>query len=608
MSSLLRRIALLALVGGILFDALVPGNAAGLNAAVLMAAFLAAALLVSGRDGIRRMDPADSWLAPTALALASMAVIRADDWLVTLDLLLATALAAGAVGCLAGGRITRGLVPRVLELAVGSLAAAAVGAGSLLRTPRPGGAVTAAPSRWTRLRGHLGRGAPVARGLVIALPVAAVFVALFAAADAVFARLTSDVLAWQLDVDLETLLIRAGVVAVVAWGAAGLLGLAAGLLPGYAVAPDRPPAGPKAGAGHAGEEPTSAEPASAEPPSEAATGGAGLTRQPVSASATATRTPTAAVPSGPPLPPVRVAPLAGGVWHGIGTPSQPVAWTPVAPADERPALRLGTTEAATILIVVDALFAAFVALQLAYLFGGTDTMAMAGLTYAEYARRGFFELVLVAVLAGLLVVTLDLAVGSRSRGQLVGALVLLALTAVVLVSAFTRLRLYQSMYGWTELRLVVLVAMAWLAVALAVTAGLLLARRTRWTLHALGIMVLVAVGAINMIGPQAFVTDRNLERAIDPSLVPTGGSTGLDTDYLAQLGDEAVVPVVDAWDRLGQPDRDALEPALASREEQLRTDPSLQGWPAWNLTRERARAALMEWAAAQGTAAHRPER
>ena len=136
MSSLLRRIVLLALVGGVLFDVLVPGNAAGLNAIVLMAAFLAAALLVAGRDGIRRMDPADAWLAPAALVLASMAVIRADDWLVTLDLLLAAALAAGTIGCLAGGRVTRGLVPRVLELAVGSVAAAAVGAGSLLRTLR----------------------------------------------------------------------------------------------------------------------------------------------------------------------------------------------------------------------------------------------------------------------------------------------------------------------------------------------------------------------------------------------------------------------------------------------------------------------------------------
>ncbi len=582
MSSLLRRIVLFALVGGILFDVLAPGNAAGLNAAILMAAFLAAALLVAGRDGIRRMDPADAWLAPAALALASMAVVRADDWLVTLDLLLAAVLAAGSVGCLAGGRITRGLVPHVLELAVGAVAAAAIGAGSVLRAPRPGTAGAAAPSRWRRLGGRFHRGAPVARGLVIALPVVTVFIALFASADAVFARLTSDVLAWQPDVDVEDLLFRTVVVTLVAWGAAGLLGLAAGLLPAHA-------------ATHAVQRP---EPVGGVEP----TGDTGEAPPPASAGAASKATPTTAVPSEPPLPPARVAPPAGGAWYGPAAPYAPVVWPPVAAADDRPPLRLGTTEAATILVVVDALFAAFVVLQLAYLFGGTDTMAMAGLTYAEYARRGFFELVLVTMLAGLLVVTLDLAVGSRSRGQLAGALALLALTAVVLVSAFTRLRLYQSMYGWTELRLVVLVAIAWLAVALAVTAGLLLARRTRWTLHALGIMVLVAVGGMNAVGPQAFVTERNLERAIDPSLVPPGGSTGLDTDYLTQLGDEAVVPVVDVWDRLGQADREALAPALAWREEQLRTDPSLQGWPAWNLTRERARAALLVWEAVQGTA------
>ena len=513
-----------------------------------------------------------------------MAVLRADDWLVTLDLLLAAALAAGTVGCFAGGRITRGLVPRVLELAVGAVAAAAIGAGSMLQAARTGTADSATPTRWTRLRGRLRRLTPFARGLAIALPIVAVFVALFASADAVFARLTSDVLAWQPDVDLEDLLARAVVVTVVAWGAAGLLGLAAGLLPGYAAGPAMPQPEPDDGAG---------------PAPHAAS--AGVPSTPVSA-ASSTAPPVSPSVYGPPLPPLPTAPPAGSGWYSAGVSPQPVAWLPVARTGERPRPRLGSTEAATILVVVDVLFAAFVALQLAYLFGGTDTMAMAGLTYAEYARRGFFELVLVAVLAGLLVVTLDHAVGSRSRGQLTGALVLLTLTAVVLASALLRLRLYQSMYGWTELRLVVLVAIVWLAAALAVTAGLLLARRTHWTLHALGIMVLVAVAGLNVIGPQAFVTERNLERAIDPSLVPPGGSTGLDTDYLKQLGDEAVVPVVDAWDRLGQTDRDALSPALSWREGQLRTDPALQGWPAWNLTRERARTALRAWEAAQGTA------
>jgi len=248
---------------------------------------------------------------------------------------------------------------------------------------------------------------------------------------------------------------------------------------------------------------------------------------------------------------------------------------------------------------VDALFAVFVVLQLAYLFGGRDVMAASGLTYAEYARRGFFELVLVAVLAGMLVVTLDVAVGCRSRVQLGAELLLLGLTAIVLVSALARLRLYQEAYGWTELRFVVLVAILWLGVALVAVAGLLLARRATWTLHVLGVMVLLTLGALNVVGPQAFVADRNLERALDPSLVADGGRTGLDAGYLEELGDEGVPAVVAAWARLTAEDRTALDPFLEGRYEALRDDPGYNGWPAWNVSRERARSALEGWRASR---------
>jgi hypothetical protein len=259
-------------------------------------------------------------------------------------------------------------------------------------------------------------------------------------------------------------------------------------------------------------------------------------------------------------------------------------------------------EATTIVMVVDVLFATFVGLQLAYLFGGLDTLALTGLTYAEYARRGFFDLVIVAVLAGTLVVTLDLAVRRRTRLHLACSLILLGLTAVVLVSAFLRLRLYQDAYGWTELRFVVITAIGWLAVALGIAGALLATRRTRWILHALGILTLVTVGGMNAVGPQAFVAQRNLDRAIDPGLVPPDGRTGLDADYLDELGDEAVVAIVDAWNRIGPEERLALEPALRERGRRLAQDPDLQGWPAWNLTRDRARAALRAWEAGPGTA------
>ena len=46
--------------------------------------------------------------------------------------------------------------------------------------------------------------------------------------------------------------------------------------------------------------------------------------------------------------------------------------------------------------LLDALFLAFVAVQARYFFGGTQRLALLELTYAEYARRGFFELLAVA--------------------------------------------------------------------------------------------------------------------------------------------------------------------------------------------------------------------
>ena len=106
-----------------------------------------------------------------------------------------------------------------------------------------------------------------------------------------------------------------------------------------------------------------------------------------------------------------------------------------------PAFALGSTEALVILIVLDLVVGLFVSLQVAYLFGGQDTLVAAGMTYSDYARRGFFELVAAACLAGAVVVALETTVVRRDRPYLVALLALLALTGVVLVSAALRLRL-----------------------------------------------------------------------------------------------------------------------------------------------------------------------
>ena len=112
-----------------------------------------------------------------------------------------------------------------------------------------------------------------------------------------------------------------------------------------------------------------------------------------------------------------------------------------------------------------------------------------------------------------------------------------------------------------------------------------------------GILLLVTLGAVNVVGPQALVAERSLERAIDASLVPPDGRTGLDADYLELLGDEAVPRIVAGFDRLPAGDRRRLIAFLAWRADELRTAPELKGRPVWNLSRERARQSLAAWGA-----------
>ena len=254
--------------------------------------------------------------------------------------------------------------------------------------------------------------------------------------------------------------------------------------------------------------------------------------------------------------------------------------------------RLGVGEALVVLVVVDLVFGLFVSLQARYLFGGRDTLGATGLSYSAYARSGFFELVAATVLSGLLLLALESVVRRRSRSYLAAALVLVALTAVVLASATIRLTLYQQAYGWTELRFYVLAAIVWLGLALASGAVTLLLDRTRWLVHAL-VMAGVAVAlGVNVVGPQAFVASRNVERALHPEIVPADGETGVDAEYLATLGDDAVPVLLDALPRLGPTDRDEIQRALRARLVDLDAGDAGRGWAGWNLARERARTLL----------------
>lgn len=253
---------------------------------------------------------------------------------------------------------------------------------------------------------------------------------------------------------------------------------------------------------------------------------------------------------------------------------------------------LGLPEALVILGVIDLVVASFVVLQVAYLFGGLDTLKAAGIPYAQYARRGFFELVAAASLVSAVVIVLEATVARRTRLYVGAVAALIGLTALVLVSAALRLNLYQAAYGWTTLRLYVVVAIIVMACGLAVMLALLVTQRSRWLGHAFAVLGVVSLVGLNLIAPAAFVASRNIERVIDPSLVPPDGHSGLDASYLAALPDDAIPVLVDALPRLPPREAGEVRSILLARRAQLQSEVAFGSPFAWNVGREQARKAL----------------
>jgi hypothetical protein len=268
---------------------------------------------------------------------------------------------------------------------------------------------------------------------------------------------------------------------------------------------------------------------------------------------------------------------SAGLLRGLLAPADEPA--PFETVREGGKWTLGRVEAIVVVGALDVLFLAFVLVQLRYLFGGrAHVVGQTGLTYAQYARRGFFELVAVAALVLPLVLLLDWSLrreGPR-RLRLFRALatVLLALLAVVMASALQRMRLYQREFGLTELRVYTTGFMLWLGMVAAwFCATVLRGRRNRFAVGAL-VSGFAAILVANALNPDALIARTNLDRP------------RVDVGYLGGLSDDAVPTLVARLSSLPQPLRAELEAELDEH-------PARRGgWRTWNLSRARAAAAL----------------
>jgi hypothetical protein len=196
----------------------------------------------------------------------------------------------------------------------------------------------------------------------------------------------------------------------------------------------------------------------------------------------------------------------------------------------------GLAEVATALGSLVVLFALFVAVQLRYFFGGSALVqATAHMSYADYARRGFFELVTVAALV-LPVLLLSSALLRRDDARadrvyrwLAGAL--LSLLGVIMYSGLARMRLYQSVYGLSEDRVYATVFMVWLAAVFVWFAVTVLRGNGRSFAGGVLISGWGTLIALNLADPAGFVARFDIARSAHGKEV--------DLPYLATLGADA---------------------------------------------------------------------
>ena len=235
-------------------------------------------------------------------------------------------------------------------------------------------------------------------------------------------------------------------------------------------------------------------------------------------------------------------------------------------------------------LVVDAVFLAFIAAQARALVGGRDYIeATTGLTYADYVHQGFGQLTLATALTVLVVWIASRRAGDgvEDRRWLRGSLGLLCvLTLLVVASALRGMAVYQDAYGFTTLRLFVDVFEGWLGfVVLAIMVAGAVGRGAWLPRIALvsGAVALVGLAAIN---PDAWVAGRNIDRY---------EATGkLDLRYLQDLSADAT-PVI--ADRLPPEVSRCVLQQLPDNE--MRAE-ALDDPRAWNLGRSRAEGPLTD--------------
>jgi len=259
---------------------------------------------------------------------------------------------------------------------------------------------------------------------------------------------------------------------------------------------------------------------------------------------------------------------------------------------------LGAIETTIVLGLINLLFLSFVIIQIPYLFGGMEMVQNTpDFKLAEYARRGFGELVLVAalVLPILLISHWLLRKDNPINEKLyrIFAGIQIALLFVIMLSAAQRMMLYTGNmgYGLTADRLYPMVFMIWLAMVFA-WFGMTVLRGMRsqfaWGALWSGLFLL---GTLHVLNPDDFIVRTNVR------LMQEGRT--FDSHYNTYLSDDSVPALLDSMEIMTFQQQCVVKNKLSRRLEESKNETDFRSW---NYSRWVARTRLEKNSGAINTA------
>ncbi len=184
------------------------------------------------------------------------------------------------------------------------------------------------------------------------------------------------------------------------------------------------------------------------------------------------------------------------------------------------------------------LYVIFLTVQAKYYFGGFSADVPAGMTYAEYARSGFFELCAVAVINALIIIALTVFTKKKEDGKSpvslkICSVVLCCFTLLLIAVAISKMAVYIGGYGLTRLR----VYTSWFMILLAFAFVFLIIRQFARKFNFFACLTAVFVvwfGVLCFCDVDARIAEYNV------NIYMTQKDASIDMNELANLSDSAV--------------------------------------------------------------------